>query len=98
MAFIKPIFYCLVITTLLLLVVLEASSGCHRGEKCFYAQANVPMEKKSRKMLAVLKSGLGGPVVSNNGQKLVYSELRNVPSGPDPLHHNGGSPKKPRTP
>ncbi|CAI0544023.1 unnamed protein product [Linum tenue] len=23
-------------------------------------------------------------------------ELRSVPSGPDPLHHNGGSPKKPR--
>ena len=25
-------------------------------------------------------------------------ELRKVPSGPDPLHHNGGSPNKPRTP
>ena len=25
-------------------------------------------------------------------------ELRKVPSGPDPLHHNGGGPKKPIAP
>ncbi|KAL6567002.1 hypothetical protein OROMI_015406 [Orobanche minor] len=25
-------------------------------------------------------------------------ELRRVPTGPDPLHHNGQDPKKPRTP
>lgn len=25
-------------------------------------------------------------------------ELRGVPAGPDPLHHNGASPKKPKTP
>ncbi|PIN10646.1 hypothetical protein CDL12_16767 [Handroanthus impetiginosus] len=25
-------------------------------------------------------------------------ELRRVPAGPDPLHHNGQNPKKPRTP
>ncbi|KAL0460003.1 UNVERIFIED_CONTAM: hypothetical protein Slati_0627500 [Sesamum latifolium] len=25
-------------------------------------------------------------------------ELRRVPAGPDPLHHNGQDPKKPRTP
>lgn len=30
-------------------------------------------------------------------EKLMGWELRTVPSGPDPLHHNGGSPKKPRT-
>uniref|UniRef100_A0A9I9ELU3 Protein CLAVATA 3 n=1 Tax=Cucumis melo TaxID=3656 RepID=A0A9I9ELU3_CUCME len=27
-----------------------------------------------------------------------WEQLPRVPSGPDPLHHNGGSPKKPRTP
>ncbi|KAL6976460.1 hypothetical protein U1Q18_025248 [Sarracenia purpurea var. burkii] len=37
--------------------------------------------------------------VGHGGESLVEgSELRKVPSGPDPLHHNGGSPKKPRTP
>ncbi|KAH6773006.1 hypothetical protein C2S51_011410 [Perilla frutescens var. frutescens] len=25
-------------------------------------------------------------------------QLRRVPAGPDPLHHNGQDPKKPRTP
>lgn len=34
----------------------------------------------------------------NGAEKLVDWELRKVPSGPDPLHHNGGGPKKPRTP
>ena len=32
-----------------------------------------------------------------NYKYTVDSELRWVPSGPDPLHHNGGSPKKPKT-
>lgn len=31
-------------------------------------------------------------------EKLADWELRGVPAGPDPLHHNGASPKKPRTP
>lgn len=35
---------------------------------------------------------------SKYGEKSVTWDLRKVPSGPDPLHHNGGSPKKPRTP
>ncbi|KAI3849295.1 hypothetical protein MKW92_002429, partial [Papaver armeniacum] len=26
------------------------------------------------------------------------NSLRTVPSGPDPLHHHGSSPKKPQTP
>ncbi|PON51814.1 hypothetical protein PanWU01x14_213840 [Parasponia andersonii] len=35
---------------------------------------------------------------SGNDSKLSDSELRKVPSGPDPLHHNGNGPKKPRSP
>ncbi|KAI3876128.1 hypothetical protein MKX03_018060, partial [Papaver bracteatum] len=40
------------------------------------------------------------PVDHNPGTKLQnVDSLRTVPSGPDPLHHHGGSsPKKPQTP
>ncbi|KAH0715645.1 hypothetical protein KY284_008550 [Solanum tuberosum] len=31
-------------------------------------------------------------------EKFADWELRGVPAGPDPLHHNGASPKKPKTP
>ncbi|CAN4119149.1 unnamed protein product [Withania somnifera] len=31
-------------------------------------------------------------------KKFADWELRGVPAGPDPLHHNGANPKKPRTP
>ncbi|PON47269.1 CLAVATA [Trema orientale] len=34
----------------------------------------------------------------NGDSKLSDCELRKVPSGPDPLHHNGNGPKKPRSP
>ncbi|CAK7332005.1 unnamed protein product [Dovyalis caffra] len=57
------------------------------------------MDVRSRKVLVALKGDLFGPTGSpGNGEKLEIRELRAVPSGPDPLHHNGGSPKKPRTP
>jgi hypothetical protein len=45
-----------------------------------------------------VKGGQKGSATSRNGRSFVGWELRPVPSGPDPLHHNGGSPKKPRTP
>ncbi|KAI3947348.1 hypothetical protein MKW92_015437, partial [Papaver armeniacum] len=39
------------------------------------------------------------PVDHNLGTKTQYVDsLRTVPSGPDPLHHHGSSPKKPQTP
>lgn len=41
-------------------------------------------------------------VVFKNGDKGMNVgaswELREAPLGPDPLHHHGGSPKKPETP
>lgn len=52
-------------------------------------------------MLVVSRGDVRGEPTSNctgNGEELEIRELRAVPSGPDPLHHNGGSPKKPRTP
>ncbi|OMO95652.1 FAD-dependent pyridine nucleotide-disulfide oxidoreductase [Corchorus capsularis] len=38
----------------------------------------------------------GSKSISGHGENSVGWEMRTVPSGPDPLHHNGGSPKKPR--
>ncbi|KAI3914666.1 hypothetical protein MKW92_003063, partial [Papaver armeniacum] len=39
------------------------------------------------------------PVDHNFGTKTQdVDSLRIVPSGPDPLHHHGSSPKKPQTP
>ncbi|XP_038877536.1 protein CLAVATA 3 [Benincasa hispida] len=54
----------------------------------------------SRKMLQEMKKEMEEGV---DGDKRwwpagEWEQLRRVPSGPDPLHHNGGSPKKPRTP
>lgn len=41
-----------------------------------------------------LKARVQGSVLNGQyGEKSTSSELRKVPSGPDPLHHNGGSPK-----
>ncbi|KAL8501079.1 hypothetical protein ACS0TY_020592 [Phlomoides rotata] len=41
-----------------------------------------------------LKNGV--PKLAGNGNNEM--ELRRVPAGPDPLHHNGQDPKKPTTP
>ncbi|KAF8397970.1 hypothetical protein HHK36_016896 [Tetracentron sinense] len=68
----------------------SVSGDCRSGYGCFSAEAASP-EIKSRKIL-------DGPEKVRDDGNLVGWELRKVPSGPDPLHHNGGSPTKPRTP
>lgn len=40
----------------------------------------------------------GASILSGKKLAIGDGELRTVPSGPDPLHHNGGTPKKPKTP
>lgn len=45
-----------------------------------------------------LKASLQGSSSTKYGNKPLSWELRKVPSGPDPLHHNGVNPKKPQTP
>ncbi|KAA8544339.1 hypothetical protein F0562_022393 [Nyssa sinensis] len=78
---------------------------CSTGHGCVYAKA-ASQEIQNRKVLyglqgkeVVFKSSVDRPTSSgNNGGNLVGWELRKVPSGPDPLHHNGGGPKKPKTP
>ncbi|PNT55916.1 hypothetical protein POPTR_001G217500v4 [Populus trichocarpa] len=103
-------FYSLMLVLVLFYMVMEESyglnlsqslslHGCSTGQRCFYAEAVSPVDVKSRKVLVVLTGGLRGPTGSTgNGEKLEIRELRAAPSGPDPLHHNGGSPEKPRTP
>ncbi|KAK8601771.1 hypothetical protein V6N13_058550 [Hibiscus sabdariffa] len=82
---------------LLLLVICSlvlhgvcGSTGCVSGHGCFYEKPS-----QNRKMLllqADLKVDNGSTSGAGNREN-----FRTVPSGPDPLHHNGGSPKKPRT-
>uniref|UniRef100_A0A7N2QX77 Uncharacterized protein n=1 Tax=Quercus lobata TaxID=97700 RepID=A0A7N2QX77_QUELO len=87
----------------------SSSSGqvldCNTGYGCFYTKPSVSLKTQNRKVLAGLeekresvKVGLQGSPTSVNGGSFVGYELRNVPSGPDPLHHNRASPEKPRTP
>ncbi|KAL5056302.1 hypothetical protein RYX36_036984 [Vicia faba] len=60
-------------------------------------------ETLNRKVLFKKRTILRGLLQgSSNGYKysekaLSLDQLRKVPSGPDPLHHNGGTPK-PETP
>ncbi|KAF9665351.1 hypothetical protein SADUNF_Sadunf16G0113700 [Salix dunnii] len=92
-------FYSLILVLVLFYMVMEESYGCSAGRGCFFTEAVSPVDVKSRKVLVVLTGGLRRPAGSTgNGEKLEIRELRTAPSGPDPLHHNGGSPKKPRTP
>lgn len=48
-------------------------------------------------MLREMKKNMG-VVAGGKRPPPEWDQLRRVPSGPDPLHHNGGTPKKPRTP
>ncbi|MBA0829931.1 hypothetical protein Goarm_014495 [Gossypium armourianum] len=68
-------------------------TGCVSGHGCFHEKP-----AQNRKILhADLKENNGSITGAGNMENFVGWELRAVPSGPDPLHHNGGSPKKPRT-
>ncbi|XP_052288853.1 protein CLAVATA 3 [Citrus sinensis] len=66
---------------------------------CYYGEMDLQNRKLlSEKQLPARTGGLLHAITSGNENMMVGgSELRVVPSGPDPLHHNG-SPKKPRTP
>ncbi|KAJ8750141.1 hypothetical protein K2173_014056 [Erythroxylum novogranatense] len=80
-------------------LILLLNKRCYRALRCSYAQTASSMETQSRKVLGILKSrGMHAPTLTEDGKDLMARELRAVPSGPDPLHHNGGAPKKPRTP
>ncbi|GFZ07278.1 hypothetical protein Acr_19g0002150 [Actinidia rufa] len=87
----------MLILILLCLTLIPDASECANGNGRFYAIAAHAQEIQNRKVLY----GLHGSTSTNGGrygygdQRLEEWELRRVPSGPDPLHHNGASPKKP---
>ncbi|KAJ0084735.1 hypothetical protein Patl1_30317 [Pistacia atlantica] len=69
-------------------VFMKENSDCVAGYGCYYVQ----VEMLNRKLLSKKEV-----VVESELHASSSHELRMVPSGPDPLHHNS-SPKKPRTP
>ncbi|KAK7324839.1 hypothetical protein VNO77_28714 [Canavalia gladiata] len=101
----KFIFTSVVILMLLCLLLMRDSSDCNAAFECFGTNGARFKEIRNRKLLsalkdkrATLKASLQGSSSFKYGEKSLSWELRKVPSGPDPLHHNGGNPKKPQTP
>ncbi|KAL5763677.1 hypothetical protein ACOSP7_016028 [Xanthoceras sorbifolium] len=75
------------------LVIMQEHSDFVSGYGYYYTKAGgAHVEIMNNRKVLVEKD-----VVVVEGPKMEGWELREVPSGPDPLHHNG-NPKKPRTP
>ncbi|KAE8705789.1 hypothetical protein F3Y22_tig00110418pilonHSYRG00293 [Hibiscus syriacus] len=73
----------------LCLLVLHGVCGRVSGRGGFYEK---PVQNRKMLLQADLKINKRSTTGAGNREN-----FRTVPSGPDPLHHNGGSPKKPRT-
>ncbi|GMN65787.1 hypothetical protein TIFTF001_034881 [Ficus carica] len=97
----KSIFISVAFLLLFCFILLNEASECKSGQNgCFAAEAS---GRHSRKVLVdLMEKKTGAFLMSGNygdeDDQLNAWELRKVPSGPDPLHHNGNSPKKPRSP
>ncbi|RDX90755.1 hypothetical protein CR513_27353, partial [Mucuna pruriens] len=102
----KLFFTTVLLLMLLCLLLTRDPSGCSSAYECFGANAAALRDSPNRKVLAVLKdkrttlkaSMQGSSSSIKYAEKPLSWELRKVPSGPDPLHHNGVNPKKPQTP
>ncbi|CAA0814980.1 Protein CLAVATA 3 [Striga hermonthica] len=85
---------------LYLLLVLSLFIQDFAGNDVFVLAESIDSGPSHRKLFLELKK----MALRNRAQKLGKTEmtenweLRRVPTGPDPLHHNGQDPKKPRTP
>ncbi|KAK4369607.1 hypothetical protein RND71_013399 [Anisodus tanguticus] len=80
---------------LLCFIVMQESHGCTTSSsKCILQKEVASVRLLNRK---VFGKGYYKHAEKIN-EKFADWELRGVPAGPDPLHHNGVSPKKPRTP
>ncbi|CAA2975584.1 Hypothetical predicted protein [Olea europaea subsp. europaea] len=73
---------CFLVLLVLTLVMLQAAECKNRKEMVFKSGGPAAMF----------------PSFKNYNEMPEDSELRRVPAGPDPLHHNGHTPTKPRTP
>ncbi|EXC37760.1 hypothetical protein L484_001218 [Morus notabilis] len=90
---------CVAFLVVFCFILLKEASDCKSGQYGCITEASY--KRHSRKVLAGLMVKNPGTLISGNyGNKDQFNEwqLRRVPSGPDPLHHNGNNPKKPRSP
>ncbi|GKC05221.1 hypothetical protein Tco_0996831 [Tanacetum coccineum] len=89
----------------LLLLVLQLSDGFKGAEETISCVTSLK-DINSRKLLVVKgleakREAVFKIIVDGKSSKKVEEygwELRAAPLGPDPLHHHGADPKKPRTP
>ncbi|KAL8154106.1 hypothetical protein V2J09_011866 [Rumex salicifolius] len=68
------------------------SDGYRRCNSVYGCKNHPKLAEYSRKMLVALQRSSAEKKMKSD----VYNEaeLRSIPSGPDPLHHNGGSQKR----
>nr|QQL94263.1 CLAVATA3 [Gerbera hybrid cultivar] len=97
-----------ILLLLCFLLLLQFSSDGFNGAQS--TLSSVPPLKETtqtsnRKVLVVSGLEAKGTVFKNHGKEKASKieeeegwELRAAPLGPDPLHHHGSDPKKPRTP
>ncbi|XP_057807519.1 protein CLAVATA 3 [Salvia miltiorrhiza] len=71
----------------------ECSSRGASSVEILHTQLFMEMKKKM-----ALKKLVSDHSSSGDNELPEDWQLRRVPAGPDPLHHNGQDPKKPRTP
>ncbi|XP_059311384.1 protein CLAVATA 3 [Lycium ferocissimum] len=87
---------------LLCFLVIQESHGCtSSSSKCILKKEVASMRLLNRKVFGSQWAALGKGYYNHAekiNEKFADWELRGVPAGPDPVHHNGASPKKPRTP
>ncbi|KAG0485233.1 hypothetical protein HPP92_009312 [Vanilla planifolia] len=72
---------------------VSANAGCGPRHGCLSSSSH-PFQSRVMKADRAGASATARPIPTGD---LVGWEMRWVPSGPDPLHHNS-SPKKPKTP
>ncbi|XP_042758182.1 protein CLAVATA 3 [Lactuca sativa] len=82
-----------------LLLLLQLYDGLNGAETTLSSVAALK-KASNRKLLVVNDSRAKEAVFMIQGKKEEEEgwELRAAPLGPDPLHHHGADPKKPRTP
>ncbi|XP_058734909.1 protein CLAVATA 3-like [Vicia villosa] len=89
----KSIFSFVICLVFLFLFLMNEPHGlCFSTKKILNRKV---LFKKRTNLRALLEGSSNG--YKYGEKRLSWDELRKVPSGPDPLHHNGGTPK-PETP
>ncbi|CAL1367363.1 unnamed protein product [Linum trigynum] len=92
---------CILIATAFLFMVFSSLvTASHDEASVLPPSAASPAARTRKVLLSAVKGSDNKGLIHGNAAGGAkggdQEELRSVPSGPDPLHHNGGSPKKPR--